>query len=113
MMSTTTGEKVLADSGVASRVLQEGYGPGSWHGPDLKAALGDVISAVAFWRPAKGRHNIAEISLHHAYYVRSVRAQLSGEPAEPFVMAGEDWFEVGGDKPLSWPDIRGTVDVEQ
>ena len=76
--------------GFESRVLTEGYGPGAWHGPDLKAALADVGPAVAFWRPAAGRHNIAEITLHHAFYTRAVRSQISGQPAEPFVLEGED-----------------------
>jgi hypothetical protein len=52
-----------------SRVLNEGYGPGAWHGSDLKAALADLNPALAFWRPGAGRHNIAEIALHHAYCV--------------------------------------------
>ena len=62
-MVTTT---VKVPAGLESRVLQEGYGPGAWHGADLRAALTDVTPALAFWRPAPGRHNIAEIALHHA-----------------------------------------------
>ena len=46
-----------------ARILREGYGEGAWHGPELKGALADVTSATAFWRPAPGRHNIAEIAL--------------------------------------------------
>lgn len=78
------------------RVLAEGYGTGAWHGPDLKAALSDVTAATAFRRPAPGRHNIAEIALHHAYCARAVRGQLTGAPLEPFALAGEDWFPVDG-----------------
>ena len=55
------------DPQVLTRVLEEGYGPGAWHGPDLQAALADVSPELAFWRPGSGRHNIAEIALHHAY----------------------------------------------
>ena len=112
-MSTSTENDVLATRGVESRVLREGYGPGAWHGPDLKAALADVTPALAFWRPGPGRHNIAEIALHHAYYARSVRAQVSGKDAEPFVMAGEDWFAVDDERKLSWENIRATVDEQQ
>jgi DinB superfamily len=96
-----------------SRVLNEGYGPGAWHGSDLKAALADVQPALAFWRPAAGRHNIAEIALHHAYCVRAVRAQISGRPAEPFVRDGEDWFDLADEKALSWQKILDTVDTQQ
>lgn len=112
-MSTNTQNTLTVESGVALRLLQEGYGPGAWHGPDLKAALGDVTEMLAFWRPAPGRHNIAEIALHHAYCVRAVRSQLSGEPAEPFVVDGEDWFDLSDDQTLSWWTILATVDVEQ
>jgi hypothetical protein len=99
--------------GTELRVLNEGYGPGAWHGADLKAALGDVSPALAFWRPAAGRHNIAEIALHHAYYTRAVRAQISGQTAEPFILDGDDWFDVTDETTLSWLTIRSTVDTEQ
>ena len=106
-MSTSTAISV------ESRILSEGYGPGAWHGADLKAALADVTPDAAYWRPAAGRHNIAEIALHHAFYARSVRAQLSGRPAEPFVLPGDDWFELVGEVTLAWPKVLSVVDTEQ
>ena len=99
--------------GSESRVLDEGYGPGAWHGADLKAALGDVTAALAFWRPATGRHNIAEIALHHAYYVRSVRSQMSGQPAESFVLKGEDWFPAEDETTILWASIQATLESQQ
>lgn len=108
-MSTTSvkaGSGVGVDAALLIRTLDEGYGPGAWHGPDLKAALADVPDALAFWRPAPGRHNIAEIALHHAYYVRSVRARLTGKEAEPFPYEGDDWFAVPGTGATpSWSEI--------
>ena len=116
-MSTATSVKSEAsrqmDPGILTRVVEEGYGRGAWHGPDLKAALSDVTPDLAFWRPGRNRHNIAEIALHHAYYVRSVRAQLAGVPAEPFVLEGEDWFELSAGGRLTWEQILETVDSEQ
>jgi hypothetical protein len=116
-MSTATSIKTATpsglDSNVLARVIEEGYGPGAWHGPDLKAALSDVTPELAFWRPAPGRHNIAEIALHHAYYVRSVRAQLSGATPEPFVLEGEDWFEISDRGRITWSDVLGVVDTQQ
>ena len=112
-MSTSTEKVVTVEPGVESRVLREGYGPGAWHGPDLKAALADVTSALAFWRPGPGRHNIAEIALHHAYCARAVRTQVSGRPSEPFVLPGEDWFAVDDEETMSWEKIRETLDAEQ
>jgi hypothetical protein len=112
IMSTSTEHESISDARIGSRVLREGFGPGAWHGPDLKAALADVTPTLAFWRPGTGRHNIAEIALHHAYFVRSVRAQLSRLPAEPFVVEGEDWFDASDERRLSWPSIQATVDSE-
>jgi hypothetical protein len=112
-MSTSTESHVTVQSGIEARVLKEGYGPGAWHGPDLKAALADVSPALAFWRPAAGRHNIAEIALHHAYFIRAVRAELSGQPAEPFVLKGEEWFGLEDERTLAWPKVHATVESEQ
>jgi hypothetical protein len=96
-----------------ARVLAEGYGPGAWHGADLKAAIDGITPATAFWRPAPGRHNIAEIALHHAYCARNVRAQITGVAAAPFVMDGDDWFNLSDERALPWDRVRATVDAEQ
>jgi DinB family protein len=116
-MSTTTSSKTEIprglDARVPARILEEGYGPGAWHGADLKAALADVTPEAAFWRPAKGRHNIAEIALHHAYTARSVRGQLSGTAPEPFVLEGEDWFALSAAKPLDWTKVQAALEAEQ
>lgn len=122
MSSTTTKKATTNPQGQGlgldarlTRILDEGYGPGAWHGPDFKAALDDVTPDVAFWRPAAERHNIAEVALHHAYQVHAVRGKLSDTPPEPFLLKGEDWFPASDDKEtaLSWPKIRKTVDDQQ
>lgn len=115
-MSTTSSHKTTIPSGldgrVLARIIEEGYGPGAWHGPDLKTALADISPELAFWRPSPGRHSIAEIALHHAYCTRSVRGQLSGTPPEPFVLEGDDWFELPGQTGLDWSEIRTVVAEE-
>jgi DinB family protein len=95
------------------RLLREAYGEGAWHGPDLKAALSDVDPDAAFRRPAPGRHNIAEIALHHAYYVHGVRAKLTDDDVEPFVLEGDDWFALPDSPALSWQKVRDVVQLEQ
>src|SRR5262245_27492891 len=95
------------------RILNEGYGAGAWHGPDLKAALADVTAEAAFWRPAPGRHNIAETALHHASCARNVRARLSGIDVEPFVLEGDDWFAVADASRLPWSAILELLAREQ
>jgi len=114
-MTTTTGPRTDR----LARILEEGYGraEGAWHGPDLKVALADVSTDLAFWRPSPERHNIAEIAFHHAYFVRSVRGRLSGAgagaPLEPFVLEGDEWFPVSDESRLTWHRIRDVVDTEQ
>ena len=103
-MSTT-----LTGTAGATRILNEGYGTGAWHGADLKAALTGVSSDDAFWRPAAGRHNIAEIAVHHACCAHNVRAKLA-DAIEPFPIEGDDWFDVSH---LSWPAILELVEREQ
>lgn len=116
-MSTTSSAKTTIPTGldgrVLARIIEEGYGPGAWHGPDLKTALAEVTPELAFWRPSSGRHCIAEIALHHAYCTRSVRRQLSETPLEPFVLEGDDWFELPGHAGLDWSEIRAVVDEQQ
>jgi len=110
-MSTATTTNMPA--GVERRILREGYGDGAWHGPDLKAALADVTPESAFQRPAPGRHNIAEIALHHAYCARAARAKLTGGDAEPFVLEGDDWFDLSDSSVLPWKKILEVVEREQ
>ena len=116
-MSTQTISKTTIpehlDGSVLSRLLEEGYGPGAWHGADLRAALADVTPRDAFRRPAPGRHNVAEVALHHAFTVRSVIAQLTGRDPGPFPLEGADWFELSDLGPLSWPDVLATLEAEQ
>src|SRR4029079_577429 len=77
-----------------NRILDEGYGPGAWYGADLRSAVGDVPDTVAFTRPAAGRHNIAEVALHHAYWADQIAAKLTGAGPAAFPLEGEDWFEL-------------------
>lgn len=110
---TTPATRPQLEPGLATRVLDEGYGPGAWHGPDLKAALAGVAPEQAFRRPAPGRHNVAEIALHHAWYVRSVIGRLTGDTPEPFVLGGEDWFEIADARRLGWREIAAVVEEQQ
>ena len=116
IMTTTTTKTTVPkglDARVLMRIVDEGYGPGAWHGADLKAALADVSPELAFWRPSPARHNIAEVALHHAYFARQVRGRLTGGEPEPFVLEGDEWFALPDESRLSWAGIVETVDGEQ
>ena len=96
-----------------NRILDEGYGAGAWYGSDLRTAVADVSAAQAFKRPAKGRHNIAEVALHHAYWAEQITGKLTGAPAPSFPLDGEDWFELATEKTLSWKKVVATLDAAQ
>lgn len=93
-----------------ARIVKEGYGSAAWHGPDLRTALLGTVPEHAFWRPAPGRHNVAEVALHHAWYVRSVIEQLSGEPGDAFPLPGSDWFEISSEESIAWAAILELVE---
>ena len=96
-----------------TRILEEGYGPGAWYGSDLRAAVGDVSAADAFTRPAKGRHNIAEVALHAAFWANEAVSRLTGEPRAAFPLEGEDWFELKDESTLTWKKVKATLDASQ
>lgn len=109
---STAHAATFSDPRVFPRIIDEGFGREAWHGPEMKAATSDVAPELAFWRPAPGRHNIAEITLHHAYWIHKIHEQITGS-SEPFVMPGEDWFALADASVMSWPDVVATLQSEQ
>lgn len=114
---SATATKTATPTGLPAvtfkRILEEGYGPGAWYGSDLRAAVAEVTPATAFTRPAKGRHNIAEVALHHAYWSGQIAGKLTGSAAAPFPVEGEDWFEVADESRLSWSAITAALEASQ
>lgn len=96
-----------------NRILDEGYGPGAWYGSDMKKAVAEVKPGSAYKRPARGRHNIAEVALHQAFWATEAASRLTGEPRAPFPLAGEDWFELDDEKALPWKTVVSTLDAAQ
>lgn len=72
--------------------LDEAYAGPAWHGPSLRAAIRGVQAGTAAWRPARGRHNIWEITLHAAYWKSAVRRRLTGRHDRAFPVRGGNWF---------------------
>ncbi len=108
--TTTRAAASGPDATTLGRILDEGYGPGAWYGSDLRAAITGVGKSEAFKRPAPGRHNIAEVALHHAYWVGQIESKLTGDAAA-FPLVGEDWFALDDEKKLSWSAIVALVDA--
>jgi hypothetical protein len=74
-------------------LLEEGYDRKTWHGPNLKQSLKGISAKQAVWRPAPGRHNIWELTLHAAYWKYAVRRQLEGGKRGSFILKGSNFFE--------------------
>ena len=110
--SSKTVISAPVDAAIASRIIEEGFGPGAWHGPDLRAAIADVGAKDALWRPGPGRHNIAEIAVHHAGCVRAVIGQLTGSDEPAFPLEGSDWFEISNERSLKWSNIVDLVESQ-
>jgi hypothetical protein len=111
---TKTPSPTGLPAGTLNRILDEGYGPGAWYGSDLRAAIAEVTPQTAFRRPDQGRHNIAEVALHHAYWVGQLNAKLTGGQPESFPLVGkEDWFDLNDESRLSWKAIAALVDTSQ
>ena len=68
----------------------------SWHGPNLRGSLRGVTPAQAAWRPAPGRHNIWELTVHAAYWKYVAVRRLTGAKRGSFDLKGSNWFERTG-----------------
>jgi uncharacterized damage-inducible protein DinB len=71
--------------------IDEAFRGPAWHGPALLSAIRGVTPRQALWRPARGRHNIAEIVVHAAYWKHVVRGRLGGGRGR-FPLRGRNWF---------------------
>ena len=47
--------------------------------------------------------------MHHAYCMRNVRAKLTGQEPEPFVLEGDDWFDLSNPRTLPWSKVADLV----
>jgi hypothetical protein len=80
-------------------VMDQAFDHKGWHGTTLRGALRGVTPAEALWRPAPGRHNIWELTLHAAYWKYAVRRRLAGDALGSFDR-----------KPSNWPAIPAPAD---
>jgi hypothetical protein len=73
--------------------LDDAYERRAWHGPNLRGSLCGVTARQAAWRPAPGRHNIWELTVHATYWKYAVWRRLTGEQRGSFQLKGSNWFE--------------------
>ena len=93
---------------VLLRLLDQAFNRKGWHGTTLRGALRGVTSEAALWRPAPGRHNIWELTVHAAYWKYVVRRRVTGDKAGSFPRGPSNWPEVPRvADPQAWKsDIR-------
>jgi hypothetical protein len=81
-------------------VVDQAFDQRGWHGTTLRGSLRGVTSMEARWRPAPGRHNIWELTVHAAYWKYAVRRRLTGVATGSFAR-----------KPSNWPAVPDPADA--
>jgi hypothetical protein len=102
------------DSAIAVllHAIDEAYDQAAWHGRNLRWALRGVTVRQADWRPAPGRHNIRELTVHAAYWKRRVRERLTGKKGAAFPFPGSDWLKLPAATEKAWRAERDLLDAE-
>lgn len=94
--------------------IDEAYEKKGWHGTNLRGAIRGLRADDVIWRPATGRHNIWELTLHAAYWKYTVRRRLTGGIKRgSFPIKGSNWFR-SPDAPdeESWREVVRVLDGE-
>ncbi len=89
--------------------LDEAFVRRSWHGPNLRGSLRGLRARQAAARPARGRHNIWELTVHAAYWKYAVWRRLTGERRGSFALPGSNWFPCP--TPLAQAAWKSAVDL--
>jgi hypothetical protein len=96
-------------------LLEEAYEKKTWHGPNLKQSIKGVTANQAAWRPAPGRHNIWEVTLHAAYWKYAVRRRIEGGERGSFALKGSNFFarpEKGNLNEAAWSADKKLLERE-
>lgn len=96
-------------------LLDEAYEKKTWHGPNLKQSIKGVTANQAAWRPAPGRHNIWEVTLHAAYWKYAARRRLEGGKRGSFALKGSNFFarpEKGKLNEAAWKADKALLERE-
>ncbi len=76
------------------KMLDDAFDKPGWHGPNLRSTVWRLTPEQAIWRPGRNRKNIAEITLHCAYWKYTVRRRITGAKRGSFIMKGSNWFDM-------------------
>jgi uncharacterized damage-inducible protein DinB len=73
-------------------ILDAAYDRRSWHGTTPRGSVRGLTARQAAWRPARGRHNIAELVVHAAYWKYAALRRMTGGKRGAFPLQGSNWF---------------------
>lgn len=99
MNARAAGRRTDPRTELLLEILDQAFDRKGWHGTTLRGSLRGVTPVEALWRPAPGRHNIWELTVHAAYWKYAVRRRLAGDAAGSFAR-----------KPSNWPEVPATPD---
>jgi hypothetical protein len=105
----------MSNQAIILALLDEAFARKTWHGPNLRQSLKGITAKQAAWRPAPGRHNIWEETLHAAYWKYAVRRRLEGGQRGSFVLKGSNFFarpEKGRVTEAAWRSDRAILENE-
>jgi len=104
---------MTTDRTMLLRLIEEGFSKKAWHGPNLRGAIRRVDAKQASWRPAAGRHNIADIVVHCAYWKYAIRRRIHGDKRGSFALKGSNWFALPGNlTEAQWRSYVKLLDAE-
>jgi uncharacterized damage-inducible protein DinB len=93
--------------------LDAAYQKHGWHGPTLRGALRGLRAEDVSWRPANGRHNIWELTVHAAYWKYVARRRLTGTRGGKFRMPGSNFIPAPAViDDASWQEVLRVLDDE-
>ena len=78
-------------------MMDQAFTGPSWHGTALWGSVRGVRAEVAVRRPAPGRHNIWELTLHATYWKNAVRRRLTADAAVEFPRGTSEWPDMPSD----------------
>src|SRR5687767_11428718 len=84
--------------------MDEAYEKNGWHGTTLRNAVRGVEGEAVYWRPAPGRHNVWELTVHAAYWKYVARRRLlGGMKRGSFPLKGSNW--IASADQASWDEV--------
>ena len=94
--------------------MDEAYQKNGWHGTTLRNAVRGVEGEAVYWRPAPGRHNVWELTVHAAYWKYAARRRLlGGVKRGSFPLKGSNWIASPDDESqASWQEAQALLDEE-